>query len=194
MEFAKQSKFKCPANRCGRDAKFVRATVEEFIHSVGGEKPSLYIVECAKHGQKLITMDLQPVTQQNRSQPTARTPAVLYCHFAGLITRTGTGFRSLAAKNSFSFSTRGVSLAGSFSSITARQSRSNACCSSGVIWSTFGRGGHISELKLTGAAKSRNGQSVPGGRRQEPIHRCGDPSIQCWGNRALTPQSRTALS
>ena len=66
MEFAKESKFKCPANGCGREAKLVRATVEEFIHSVGGEKPAFYIVECAKHGQKLITMDLQPVTQQNR--------------------------------------------------------------------------------------------------------------------------------
>ena len=66
MEFAKQSKFKCPANGCGREAKLVGAAVEEFIHSVGEEKVAYYIVECAKHGQKLVTMDLQPVTHQNR--------------------------------------------------------------------------------------------------------------------------------
>ena len=66
MEFARQSEFRCPANGCGRDAKLVRAAVEEFIHPVGGEKAAYYIVECAKHGRKLITMDLQPVTRQNR--------------------------------------------------------------------------------------------------------------------------------
>lgn len=65
-EVAKQSAFKCPANGCGRDAKLVRVAVEEFIHPVGGQKPAYYIVECTKHGQKLITMDLQPVTHQNR--------------------------------------------------------------------------------------------------------------------------------
>jgi hypothetical protein len=52
-----ESEFRCPANGCG---------VEEFIHPVGGEKAAYYIVECAKHGRKLITMDLQPVTRQNR--------------------------------------------------------------------------------------------------------------------------------
>ena len=68
MAFAKQSKFKCPTNGCGREAKFVRATVEEFIYaySVGGEKAAYYIVECAKHGQRLITTDLQPVIHQKR--------------------------------------------------------------------------------------------------------------------------------
>jgi hypothetical protein len=64
--FVKQSVFKCPVNECGREAKLVRAAVEEFIHPVGGEKAAYYIVECSKHGQKLITMDLQPVTRQNR--------------------------------------------------------------------------------------------------------------------------------
>lgn len=66
MEFANQSEFKCPAMGCGREAKLVRATVEEFIHNFGGEKAAYYIVECAKHGQKLITRDLQPVTRRNR--------------------------------------------------------------------------------------------------------------------------------
>ncbi len=66
MEFAKQSKFKCPTNGCGREAKFVRATVEEFICSFGGAKATYYIVECAKHGQRLITTDLQPVIHQKR--------------------------------------------------------------------------------------------------------------------------------
>jgi hypothetical protein len=66
MEFATKSEFKCPSNGCGRKAKLVRATVEEFIHPVGGVKAAYYIVECAKHGQKLITMDLQPVTRQKR--------------------------------------------------------------------------------------------------------------------------------
>jgi hypothetical protein len=98
-----------------------------------------------------------------------------WCHFAGSITRTGTGLRSLPAKNSFSFSTKGVSLAGSFSSITARQSRSNMCCSSGVIgplWESgqinqptyqsskvsqapkYARGGPIAKLMAVGAIRS----------------------------------------
>ena len=66
MEFVKQSGLKCPANGCGREAKLVRAVVEEFIHPVCGETAVYYIVECVKHGQKLVTMDLQPVTHQNR--------------------------------------------------------------------------------------------------------------------------------
>jgi hypothetical protein len=66
VEFAKFSEFRCPAIGCGREAKLVRATVEEFIHNFGGEKAACYIVQCAKHGQKLITIDLQPVTRQNR--------------------------------------------------------------------------------------------------------------------------------
>jgi hypothetical protein len=65
MEFTKQSAFKCPANGCGCKAKLIRAAVEEFIHCNGGEKVAYYIVECAKHGQKLITMDVQLVTHQN---------------------------------------------------------------------------------------------------------------------------------
>ncbi len=32
MQFAKQSEFKWPTNGCGRKAKFVRATLEEFVH------------------------------------------------------------------------------------------------------------------------------------------------------------------
>jgi len=63
MEFAKEPEFKCPTNGCGREAKLVRAAVEEFIHPVCGEKAAYYIVECAKHGQKLIAID---VNRQNR--------------------------------------------------------------------------------------------------------------------------------
>jgi hypothetical protein len=70
---AKPSVFKCPANGCGLAAKLVRAAVQEFIHPVGGEKAAYYIVECAKHGEKLITMDLQPVIHQNRD-PNRRRP------------------------------------------------------------------------------------------------------------------------
>lgn len=76
MELTNKPGFKCPANGCGREAKFVRAAVEEFIHPVGGEKAAYYIVECANHGAKLITMDLQPVTHQNRNpNRRRRTPA-----------------------------------------------------------------------------------------------------------------------
>ena len=72
MEFAKTSRFNCPANGCDREAKLVRAAVDEFIHPVGGEKAAYYIVECAEHGQKLLTMDLRPITRQNRD-PKRRT-------------------------------------------------------------------------------------------------------------------------
>jgi hypothetical protein len=65
-ESAKASVFKCPANGCGRQAKLVCIAVLEFIHPVGGEKAAYYIVECAKPGEKLITLDLQPVIHQNR--------------------------------------------------------------------------------------------------------------------------------
>jgi len=45
------------------EEKLVCAAVEEFIHHVYGEKDVYHIVNCAKHGQKLVTMD---VTRQNR--------------------------------------------------------------------------------------------------------------------------------
>jgi hypothetical protein len=73
MDFVKRSVFKCPANGCGLEAKLVRAAVQEFIHPVSGEKAAYYIVECARHGEKLITKDLQPVIHQNRD-PTRRRP------------------------------------------------------------------------------------------------------------------------
>ena len=60
------SAFKCPSNGCARQAKLVRTAVLEFIHPVGGEKAAYYIVECAKHGEKLITLNHQPVIHQNR--------------------------------------------------------------------------------------------------------------------------------
>jgi hypothetical protein len=65
-DFIKQSVFNCPAYGCAREAKLVRTAVQEFIHPVGGEKAAYYIVKCGKHGEKLITMDLQPVIHQNR--------------------------------------------------------------------------------------------------------------------------------
>lgn len=61
-ELAKLPVSKCPTNGCRRDAKLVRAAVQEFIHPVGGEKAAYYIVECAEHGKKLI----KPVTYKNR--------------------------------------------------------------------------------------------------------------------------------
>jgi hypothetical protein len=73
MDFVKVPVFKCPANGCGLEAKLVRAAVQEFIHPVGGEKVAYYIVKCARHGEKLITMELQPVIHRNRD-PNRRRP------------------------------------------------------------------------------------------------------------------------
>ena len=67
MKLAKESGFECPAAGCGREAKFVRAAVQEFIHPVGGVKATYYLVECAKHDQKLIAIDLQPLTLRNKN-------------------------------------------------------------------------------------------------------------------------------
>jgi hypothetical protein len=66
------AEFKCPTPGCSRPARFIRAVVQENISPVTSIKPKFYLVECSKHGQKLVTVDGRPVLDSScRARRTA---------------------------------------------------------------------------------------------------------------------------
>lgn len=50
-------KFKCPAPNCTQEAFRIRPILEGYIHPPGDEKPILYLVQCPKHGLRVIGSD-----------------------------------------------------------------------------------------------------------------------------------------
>ncbi len=58
----------CPAPGCGRRVVIVRPAVEEFISPTIGEKPKFFIVHCTEHGDRLITVKGNAITDRNRQE------------------------------------------------------------------------------------------------------------------------------
>lgn len=58
----------CPAPGCGRRVVILRPAVEEFISPTTGEKPKFFIVHCAEHGDRLITVKGDRITDRNRQE------------------------------------------------------------------------------------------------------------------------------
>lgn len=56
----------CPVPGCGRRAELVRSAVEEIIVPSGGEKPRFFVVHCARHGERLVTVSGKPITDHAR--------------------------------------------------------------------------------------------------------------------------------
>lgn len=67
------AEFKCPTPGCSRPARFICVVVQENISPATSIQPKFYLVECSKHGQKLVTMNGRPVL--NSSYRARRTAA-----------------------------------------------------------------------------------------------------------------------